>query len=925
MANELLNFQKIIDNCNKALTFPEDTSFPPLGKEEEAILFSHKPISIPYGEKRQVFSPLLLEDKKEKKLIYLLFLSGYNIQDSSLFVWNEKEPIFCSLALRTLENSNIDVSGFKASQNLASLAFDIENSIERRGLSSRFSILSVYAFADENILIQNELEGRIRHSQKSGEVPENLSGLFRNIQDNETEKNIDKFIKEGFFSIYRRAWTSLDYYPCVKAACQNEEICSDFLLETLGIENQVGKKIAIVTKDEQELKSVSAFLDAHHLKGCYEKSEIDAPVPSDLKERKERLEEARNRYLRLSRAKKNLFLYPGLDKELSDILFDTILNQSIPYEELDLSMYTDKDFQNDQVYLKRLLSLSTALVDHPIKDHPFYGLSCQRKNSNYDMLILNLIDIRKKLMAFVDSIKEEGLTQLDDRSIECILDFEETGKDIEVLHDYNGFPRRLFKIQNPEDSFLKIKDLKKCYQSVSSTKLLVQNFCKEGIFGEDISSLVKDYKTGVFFVKRKAKKKLLSYLKYDKEALDTVVRVLESYELAKNRLEEILPSYIEVYGDSVSTMNGASEIEANIQYLRKFRMRSNYHPIFRLDNPIVKKALRDHDFRKALYQKYKRTEALYQELKESFNSYIGYFLDGEKNDYNVPFSELLKKTEKQLYASRSDFMEYAYLKEVYQDTSYLLKEAVQKTVKEGGSFYGFIERFLYSLYHTIYNQAEQESLRLDDALYQAMDDYRNEIEKEGELSDLLLKQNLFEGKRNRKEEVLSLLTVKDLVYQNDADLYLILNGNRFSDEELLYLLGKEKRCLFFEQKGEGDKRLFGYPTYSLSHYDLYGYAFDVTRLPKALYEGIVSVSGNLGYEVVRNDVCFPLCLRKKGEQKISYALVPNVLMDEEYYTETESVLREFLYTAYHIELLCFVSFEAGFEKEHILNKIIRKQ
>lgn len=917
MANELLSLSKIHEECELSLSFSEEKKLGPLFNEDEILLFAHKPISIPFQEKKDILCPIFLYDATNKKYSYLFFLTGYIVEDSSLFIWNEKAPIFCHATIRLLKQSGVLLSAV-SDNDLNGFLVSLERGIEEASLSSRFSLIHSLQFVDKNILVSNDIENITYDIRQNTNVPSSLEGLLKDIQSEKKDMEIDKIIPSGPFSNYRKAWTGLDYYPAIRAFYPDLSICSDFLLETLSLQIQLGRKITLLVHDDEEEKDIVSYLNSHHLKGCYQDSQMDDPVPSDIEEQKKRLEEARSNYLRLAKKKKELFLYPGLEKELSDVLYDTILKKEIGYDAFDLSSYSDEGFKNDQVFLKRLSNLSLNLLEHPIIEHPFYGLSSQSKNSSYDHLILTIIEVKKNLYEFKEALSKEGFMMLDESEIQCFSDFEETGKDIDVLHDYNGFPRRLFKISDPEDSSLKIKTLKQSYQSVSSTKLLVTNLCDEKILNEDLAELLYDYKKGIFIKRRMAKKKILSYLKVEKNALDTVIRVLDSYLLAKKTLEEILPSYIEAYGDSVSTMNGASEIEANIQYLRKFRMRSNYHPIFRLDNPIVKRGLRDHEYREALYQKYQRLNVIYQKLKRNYNSYIGYFLDGPRNDFSTGFDILAKRLDRQLYASRSDFLEYAALKERYLDTSYLLKQQVEKAVNERRSFKMFKEHFLYSLYHTIYDEAEKESQKIDASLSQSLLSYQKEIENENDLFDYLLKDKILSKKREQKEEVLTLRRIEDV---QESDLSIVLDAKRYKDMDLIYLLSQSKNVIFLEHKDDTDKRIFGYPSYRFNHHDLYGFVFDVSSLSKAFYDGIIKVSLNLGYEVVRNDPRFPLCLRKQGDKDVSFFLVPDSLMQEKYWTETESMLREFFYTSYHVLMISFISFEGGFEKEQILKKI----
>ncbi len=910
-------------------------------------------------------SPLSLLDK-ESLICYPIFFLKLREKNNN-FYYDGTLLIINEFAKKILKSVGIDLSFLYNGEKLCDAFMILDSSLDTKKLRHRFEVRYHRVYSSENSITANTLFPLIDSFIAGNKLPKRFLGLSSYLLDNAVEKKIDKTLKNSFFSESYRSMKRCDNYGGSRVSYHNDFIRTDYLNRFFSNALLKNKRILLILPDNDSKNQTVDFLKENNLFSISRdfndiepsllpvlKREISL-LSIDDKKALWNVRENEQRYLGLGRKRNEAFGY--LTQVFDNDVYKALESPAYTYD-LDVSDYKYDDYNADRLFLSSLDKYPSVLLSS-LNKHPYFGLTVTSKRENYDTLLVTLIRCQKQLKAFRSLLLEKEVTDFSLNEIDNFKSFENYSKNIQVLSGYNGFPRKYFKIESKKEEELSLKGLKTMFQAVSSTRLLIGDLCISSIYQANLQEIMNDYNKGGFFAHRKAKKLLISYMKAKKHPdIKTLTRILNTYLNALTLLREKMPLYIQVYGDTVKTMNGVVEIESNTAYLHEFNQRSKEDSAFNLDNPLIKKALRDKEFRLSLIKDCQELDAQYLALKKSINAYIGFFAD-EKN----PFMDMKFDEIKQIFIIKnagrySEFRDYSDFNRELQKASVLLQLTVRKYLIEERGMKDFKNEYLSSLFNSIYKDGKSKFDEFQDHYQESRIKYQAGLHhllplernyrlsqinklissdiKTSQFSDLYqrVRHEIKEGRMNKETlddsysiysslYPITYVTIDNIghVPSECYDLALLFDSKKADALHLMGCINAVKEVIFFNHHDDNDLRIQGYPEVMLSKANIFGKYFSYSSLPTDLVNDIEKEFEKKKHHVVLDDTRFPICVTDSKKEH-TFAFLPDVLIPEKLSKETRTELREYLVAAYNLDLMILDTFAFAFNPEKEIDSLL---
>ena len=933
------------------------------------INFNYIPIEL---TSKSYFCPIYLNIADQDS--YPLCFLQTNIKKEegiTLLSRSNKLPIFNKLALKHLKDLKVDVTDFTRISDLGSYLLSLEGNIQVANLSDRIKLVKKIGFYDDEILFLNKIYPFVENYLKGSVVDYKFQGLFSQIKNEEVDLKIASETQNELFSEYKKIILRFSEYSGNKLFYSDQNIIRDFINYLLSQTIAKGEAVLFIVNREHEKDDLKSLFKENNLEDfVLDLNDVEPKLlfkeiayrglTLEEKEQRQKFVDDENRYLTLIN-KRNLAYSNPRDIYSKNVINDILKAQNLKLDplNLDITEYSVDNFKKDYNFLTEICSLKT-FKDININDHLYHGLSVSGKRRNYDSLNVLLIQIINSIKDFQHTLSEYKLKDFDGYDINTFKQFEEYGKDINILSSYNGFPKKYFRINQEETALKKIEELKKLFQSISSTRLLIINICTEKIFDIDIRRVLKDLDNKFFFTRYRAKRKLLSYLNVNnqKDMFDSLVKLLTAYGKYVKTLKEEIPKYKSEFGDSIATMNGVIEIESNIKYVSSFHERSCEHPSFSMDNPAVKRCYRERSIRNHLIDEYREINIKYVALKALMNQFIGYFLDANRPYMTMPFDELIALFKKMIKGSYSEFSEYAAYQAGLENTSILLNSNLIKWVHQGGHIEDFRCLFVLSLAHAIYKRGRKrfrpelnEYERVKKSYLSTLDQTNNlysrylyndvvrQIKTKQDTNEYQIEHHFLEEAYSNKEidyifyntllkhlnvtYPIIVCTANELIHSNSeiCDKVVIFNSTEAGFAQLITEIMAGSHILFIEKNENADKRTLGYPDLAFS-ISSYLNLFDFESLPKSFYENLEAEINKHGLSVAPSSF-FPLTIYDANKKSVGIIL-PDILIPKAKEMQIRSEFRKFIKNIYHVPVLIISMFSFLINPEQTITSVIAR-
>ncbi len=889
-----------------------------------------------YKESRNLLSFSFVEEEEEYTneaslfeqggLLPVSLLKGEVVSTSYLYETEEKRgtPLFFDVIEKEKDGFHkrgdgtinemalvvLDAYGIHFEEEKLSPSY-VSHLFENRPINSKLELRTGLRFYPHKVLLYSSLYPFLRDVIAGKEIDPKFEALFRDVKKEESEKKINEE-SVGPFGRLDRIFIRLSSYGGAKVTLQGEEVEKHFLSRLLNSFLGERKTIAFFSseKDRDILKEKLSSLGYGPLID-FEKNSSLLPLPdpkSLSEERKNRI--TAERYFSFRAKKKQCYVYP---KDFSDSSFwEPFLveqfNSFKPYP-LSLADYSEEAFEADKKALDTIEGLKSITSSY-VLDHPFFGLTADDSRETFSALQLAFIEIGKDLQTLKEAIVSSDSLKGYSLPLEKGKEIETLEEDGAVLSGYNGFPKKYFRLNQDAEQKYSLASLKKEYQSLSSSKLYLIKLCGEDFLKEDFPSLLEDYHSKNLFRHNRARRKIGSYLKdHKKKDIDLLTEVMEAYQEAKDNIASSRKDYEEVYGDDLSNMNEVVEIESNVAYILSFRKRGKENPDFNLENPWIKKVIRDKDFRTSVLNDIKKITTAYSALETKMKEVQGEFRDRRDasswKDYSFEDIDSFFKSTRTL--TYEEYKEYLTFRDAFRSSSLLLQRTIRRYEDEKRPLKSLKQEYLYSLGVAYFLKGtkafapyEKDYDKVASSYYASLTTY----------SSMLPDHNyayLYDALSEKKEETITLkfFTPEEAISlkEDSFDLVVLVNSSSFSSAELLSLLkvGKENLALAFDSKA--DKRFFGYHE-TLLNRNLYRRTFPFEKITNSYLSFLEEEAKKHGFTLKQDDPRYPLILEKDGKEE---ALLPDILIP---YQEVAQSIQEYTEGLSYYTGLALVEFDA---------------
>lgn len=876
---------------------------------------------IPYlGERKEYVCPLMIHDLLNGVIYPLIFIKTDFEEDQLRLV--SVVPIVNELAEEKLE-----AIGFKAPNPTKGNFFQFYelfvSELERSKTIDKIRILPGLFFVDKEYLSYNLIYAFL------GKVN---AGRVRQEKKADKEEYGDRI-----FPMEEQIFKAFKEYRVIKVEYLQENIRDHFIEQLVDRSVKSEKNLLIIASESEkdrlirffEEEKISPFVFEHteSIISLFSKEKIDLNLEEVKEDRYEDFEKALDDYDReLERVLPNLLCPEIL---VRDILSSEI-GEPICTLNLDVKDYTAENYERDREYLIALEENGGENNFSPLT-HPFCGLTASSKKTNYEEIQLLVLKALSTIGELRSILEKHSVLKALNWYPDTIEKFDEIDKNVSLLKGYNGFPKKYFSFENTKQRKEDLSRLKKMYQSVSSSRLLMNSLFYETIYVADLNDLIDAYqKSGLSRWKAKfeVKKHLKNKTKTDYE---TLFRIVKIYCEAQKTLKEELPKYREIYGDNVMTMNDVVEVESNIKYIESFHERTEECPRFSLEDSFVKKWMSNKNFRADMTALFQVLEERFETLKGVLRELQGYFLDTDYHFESVEADSLIERLKIWNLQSYATFEKYATLREKIEQGSPVLYKAVQEYLDRGTSFKDFSVDFRYSLikglhdhglkksnefiddYHTSMNRLysymiDTISIKRDHRYNVLREIVKNRCESEEFVEEYRKIRDQINSDQIDRETMdgaylclsarypITIALNEDvaLLSLNAYDTILVTSSAELSDAQWVDAQQGADEVIFLHDSSRIDQRNQKFPEYLLNEKNVTAPLFQLHELIDTLNAYVKKEVLKRGYEIDENSSLYPLLIRGKRNPEYFYALVPMFTFRDRSMLDAYRSLRMFL-------------------------------
>lgn len=917
-----------------------------LSKEEiQAISTNH---FIEYSlETDYYFSTIFIEYNDKLLPLYFYQTKETIISNKKYIKRTNAKCIINPLILNFLLSYQIKIDNLQGLDDPAEIYFKVTSALNILEINEKYPLVEGIYFFKKEISLATSLYSFLYDAIENKIQDKKITDFFSTIKVEEEKLNGD----ENFFDLYNSTIKTLESNKSIRILTLDYSILFDYLTNVLDSLLSRKKSICIVCKDTRDYNILSDLLKRKYLSQLtfkmnkYSKDEIlsliDQPLKTHFKREQKREFQSyiniKNKIGTLINENITGFSLSLSSDEISYLSDKINETKESTVDTFDVSQYYEQDLNNDISFFETVKGLENIDISN-LKNNIFYGLTSSSKRSNYDLMIVTMISIVTKLNQFIKILNDNNIKTVKDEDITSFFMFEEYGKEIEIINSYNGFPKKYFEVTITEEKEQDLTDLKKLYQNLSSSQLLLKVLFKKSIFKLDLKKVLLDYDLD----KGKKKKSISIIYKQLKRSnrnsdYKVIFEIIRSYLKSRKELDDNLPRYIKDYGESVSTMNGVVEIQSNIKYIVSFNKMRRKNPSFSLDNPLIKKCFKDYKFSKNLYNNYLEANLIYQNIKNNINLYIGYFLNDNFNFLTSNFDDLKQHFLNRLQGKYKEFLSLSIFNSSLEKSSILLQRNIEEKINKEESLIGFENYYFTSLVRSyqkykikLYqNQTKLFNKSKTDFIVSIMKSVNSFERLRQDNYFKILENNMNNDKYINYRDVISqdkktfnddeVEAIKYLVRNrfpiclfkaeslnevetNSVDTVIVFNSFLLTDLELFSSLRVGNSIMFLSKNNKNDLRISFYPEYQLTSESLYLNQFRLKTLSPIFISLLKKEVEKRDYKLILNNPAFPIIIDNIDGPIKKVALLPDLFVDSSHQKEVYSSLPKFLMRVYNLPL-----------------------
>lgn len=932
-----IDIANLLQQAKSVLSFEGEVSHP-LSDDELQLLLDGRTLKV-----------------NEEILEYVSFYALYDVEydtyypffyvpvkkDNDSFSIAKMIPYLNTMAEEFLDYIGLNTPTFTAYGTRKGLS-ELGSEIEKKKIANRIQIVKALNFLSAESLQLCRLYPDLVKMNANNEDKGQFESIFFHENTKDKADRLKDIDGESLFSRQIRAMNRLDTFHGAKVSYQDDYIRNHFIDNFLHHYLSQNKSVLFVMNEVRYEEAKQAYSDIklndfifeyRRLKPSdYQAEQVQYHYEEPMKNGEiifSKFREAEDHFDELAFERMKNFVYP--EKLIHDVLSIDDENLMNIYDlKLDTRDYHESDYEQDETFLN-MLQKKPSVRDSFILNHRYYGLSVGSKRSNYDSIQLLVIALNGEIRNFFNAITNQPSLVEYGWTVSTLGEYKELQKNIRILRGYNGFPKKYFKTNYTKDIIYKLDNLKQLYQAVSSSRLLVSNLCYENIYIADLGKMIALYK-GNFLQKWKAKGIIKKYLRTTKKIdYKVVFRILEAYLDAQERLKAALPKCIEEFGNSVMTMNGVVEIEANIRYIKSFNERTEEMEDFTMDEPFIKKWMNNKNFRLDMDDFFKERDTEFEKIQSDLKEFIAFFSEGPRNYEDVEYTGLLRHFSRISLSTFDEFEDYALMKEAFENSTLTLQLAVRKYENMQRPLSDFAKAFRMSLMRGYFSRGKHTYLDCEDEFQECFSEFYSylidgkEIAKCKSYNNIAhyivsycnrdefreeyckIRDTLLSGQLNQKDRrelyrnhakfyPITVVKSKDLGLIDDGvyDEVVVFDSKGLSDLELLNAYRAGNNVLILDALDKTDTRTQNYHNTLLSRQAIFDRFFEKKKMTKRLIKIIEDEAKDMDFEFRTDMPNFPYIIASTKYPGRYYGVLPDIMIPKTTSINEMRELRMFL-------------------------------
>ena len=859
------------------------------------------------------------------------------------------DPIISKPTLNLLSKIGIEENEIHKSSDINSVVINLLGLIERKGLSIKLTN-GISFYSTKDLISQDIFEylNNYLYLEKNNKIDTVI-----NSKKSDSELNVDFYNYTNVINQFTKE------NKVSKVVLENLNLCKNYIYNLISeILSQEGVVILSNNRDEKkklnhEIKKIFGENLVYTLEDINKiiknekqlKNKTDFTL-KDIKLKKE-----------YSSFKENSAIYfeslqqvEGIYKrnKLKELLLENVSKPTTEIKfNIDTYGYSRKDFSVDDEFFKNIRKLKSVLSSH-ITNHKFYGIEENTGINEYSkvkQLISEIINCLNNLLKDINNFESFSL---DDKGINTFKEIENLNYNFQLISNCRGIPLEVFEKDFSSD-IKQIDDLKKSYQKLSSSKLVIQNLATKNIFDLDFSALIKRCHSKNIIERFSAHRQVFSFLKIKKRnQVKPLIDVIEKYDFSKKKVNELLPKVSNNFNEKISTLEGVNEIENTYNYITEFKSVIDTDPTYSITNPKIKLLLTDDEE----YFKFKNSLDLviktYNECKDLINQYINIFINDKRDFVNVSINDNLNFFKNKYSGTSKEFEEYIDYLNFRKNISTTLDAAINKCIEEKVSLESLSSFFFSNLMNINYDESRREISLFKSEMDKNKNFYYQNIKLINDFINLerkekvnikktlpsdinesknILKENYIDDISDKKfKEILSnqfvlVLTLDDLVGLDDNifNNLIVYDKSNYDNSVILDCLRLSDKVYFVEEKGCINQFTRNCLVSDLSISTLLNKQFDFSNFDKEIFNQLNEFLSSKHLKIVKED--FYYIVDEKKDYK--YILIPSSTLKGPIVSKELNEAFNFIYSSTNNKIMYLDVTKFNFEKKEAFNEMLQ--
>ena len=631
---------------------------------------------------------------KQKNNYYPIFFSKIKKKKNRLLLTSK--PIFCKVTINLLKTLNVQDIDIHKSDDIQRVFLNIQGLIEKNNLP--LSFVNGISFYSPSDLILQDIFDNINQTLSTNQLVVSKENSLDNILFFDELDNVKAYLEENNVAkLIIDDESILNYYPYYYINnTKNENVC---LLCNSKEDINLQKTKLLESNPKNMVFSLEELLDS-----SFHQINENLNI-KELKLKKESYEfiQYGERYYSFIETIQSIYRKYHLKDETIRI---KEIKEKLLFD-IDTSNYKYAELQKDEAFLDILKGLPSILSSY-IVNHKFYGLSEKVSKDSYDEIINLITEIKKDFISIKDFINQNNIKLLSEKEITAIKDIEQLISQVDFLSQCPNIPIKEFEI-NQEQNISNINTLMDLYHNLSARKLIIQTLTSGDFLSLDFNNILHELYSKNIIKKIKVFKMIYNSLVSKKfKRANQLIHIMKQYLDYQKKIDSLLPTFKEKYGDRINTISGIKELETEFKYISNFTKKKEQDEYFDINNNTIRKFLTSSTFKNSYLEKINQLKDLFSNLEKKITNYIYFFIDDKHDFVNPTFDVNIKFLDRKLESTAEDFNDYLTYITNLKNCSDFFKLAINKSIINKNNIINLTKSYMDNVIYIRFQEARNE-------------------------------------------------------------------------------------------------------------------------------------------------------------------------------------------------------------------------